>query len=59
MIKSAFVIGALALTLGLGISRAATAQDVAVPAGLDVPASLKVPTGNQLFLHVYAKGIQT
>jgi hypothetical protein len=58
MIKSAFVISAIALTLGLGTSLASIAQDTAVSAGPDVPASLKVPAGNQLFLHVYAKGIQ-
>ena len=60
MIKSVFVIGTIVLTLGLGMSLAATAQDAVVPAttAAAVPANLKVPAGNQLFLHVYAKGIQ-
>jgi hypothetical protein len=58
MIKSASIISTIALMLGLWTSPAATAQDGGIPAGSDVPANLKVPAGNQLFLHVYAKGIQ-
>ena len=60
MIRSTFVIGTIILTLGLGMSLAATAQDAVVPAttAAAVPANHKVPAGNQLFLHVYAKGIQ-
>jgi hypothetical protein len=52
MIKSSFVIGSMMLTLGLGMSLVATAQNAVVT------ASLAVPAGNQLFLHLYAKGIQ-
>ena len=63
MIKSAFTIGMIVLMSGLGMSLAVTAQDAAVPAATAaadpaIPAILRVPAGNQQFLHVYAKGLQ-
>ncbi|HEV3327745.1 MAG TPA: DUF3455 domain-containing protein [Puia sp.] len=52
MIKSACTIGLMALALGQILSFSVAAQDPVTP------SSLHIPTGNRLFLHVYARGTQ-